>query len=510
MDTIAIIDFGSQYTQLIARRLREMSVYSEIFSPDSPSMDPQRYKGIILSGSPSSIGGKEFSFCKEILQPTIPVLGICYGMQLLNTLFEGTVRPLSKKEYGKQAIELFSSPIFEGLGKEEDVWMSHGDSVEELSPHFDVIAMSKNGLISAVRHKALPYFGVQFHPEVTHTACGETVLANFIRLCQCKRDWTMDLLLHMAEEEIRERVGSHPVVSLVSGGIDSTVSTFFCLRALGAKQVIPIHIDTGLMRTGESEEIVELLQRAGMERIVFLPAKERFLNALQRVSDPEEKRRIIGHLFIDLLDEEIRKLDSKAFICQGTLYTDLIESGKGCGKHAAVIKTHHNVGPAIVEEKRKQGLLIEPNARMFKDEVRKAAKALGVPPHLIGRHPFPGPGLAIRILGEVTFEKLELLRRADDIYLDEIRKAGLYDAIWQAFAVLLPVSAVGVAGDERLVGNVAALRAVSSIDGMTASAYPMPPELLERIACRIINETKGIARVVYDITSKPPGTIEWE
>lgn len=517
VERIVIFDFGSQYTQLIARRLREMNVYAEILSPETPwsALRTSLPKGIILSGGPASVADDSISFDKSLLESSIPILGICYGMQLLNFLYGGTVKSLPKKEYGKQLVTFqFASPMFSGLEKEETVWMSHGDSVELLAPVLECAAVSESGIPAVLCHKTRPQFGVQFHPEVTHTKNGSVFLKNFLDFCGCKRDWTMDHFLHVAEEEIRQKVGRERVVSLVSGGIDSTVSTFLCYRALGAEQIIPIHIDTGLMRAGESAEIVSLLRKEGMSKLILIDAQKRFLSALNNVVDPEEKRRIIGALFIQILEEEIARLEQtegkKTFICQGTLYTDLIESGKGCGKHAVVIKTHHNVNPPIVEQKRKEGLIIEPNARIFKDEVRKAAAMMGIPSALIQRHPFPGPGLAIRILGAITQERLECLREADQIFLDEIRKANLYSAIWQAFVVLLPVSTVGVMGDQRTTGNAIALRAVSSIDGMTADFFPLPTELLGRIANRLINEVRGINRVVYDVTSKPPGTIEWE
>lgn len=517
IERIVIFDFGSQYTQLIARRLREMNVYSEILSPETPwsQLSASPPKGIILSGGPSSVSDGSFSFDPRVWSASIPILGICYGMQLMNFFYGGTVKPLPKKEYGKQSISLKrESPLFRGLKSEEIVWMSHGDSLEQLAPDLDLGALSESGLPAIVCHKSRPHFGVQFHPEVTHTNNGAIFLKNFLDLCGCRRDWTMENFVHGAEEEIRHKAGKDLVVSLVSGGVDSTVSTCLCFRALGAAQVFPIHIDTGLMRAGESQEIVSLLRDAGMEKLVLVDAKLKFLDALRGVVDPEEKRRIIGTLFIQILEEEISRLEkregNKTYICQGTLYTDLIESGKGCGKHAAVIKTHHNVNPPIVEQKRKEGLIIEPNARIFKDEVRKAAASLGIPKSLAERHPFPGPGLAIRILGEVTRERLEMLRFADRIFLEEIRAARLYEAIWQAFAVLLPVSTVGVMGDQRTTGHALALRAVSSTDGMTADFFPISHDLLGRIANRVINEVRGINRVVYDITSKPPGTIEWE
>ncbi|MEC7839508.1 MAG: glutamine-hydrolyzing GMP synthase [Chlamydiota bacterium] len=516
IEHIAILDFGSQYTQLIARRLREMNVYTEILSPDTDltTIKASSPKGIILSGGPGSTHSQTFNFDENILNSDIPILGICYGMQLMNTLCEGSVSSIGRGEYGKQFLSVDSrAAIFRGLADSELVWMSHGDSVENLSPHFHSIANSTDKVIAAIAHKTRPHFGVQFHPEVSHTPNGCQIINNFVEICRCSRDWNMENYIESIKHEIKEQVGDGRVVSLISGGVDSTASTLLCYEALGKERVFPIHIDNGLMRKGESESVVKLLKEHGITNIDFVDASDRFLDALKGVTDPEEKRRIIGNLFIEILEKEIEKFDThdgKTFFCQGTLYTDLIESGKGCGNNAAVIKTHHNVNPPIVEAKRKQGLIVEPNKHIFKDEVRMVCESLGVPHVLAWRHPFPGPGLAIRIIGEIQKERLEMLREADEIYLEEIRKAGWYDKIWQAFAILLPVSTVGVMGDKRTQGNVIALRAVSSKDGMTADFSEVPYEILGRVSTRIINEIPGINRVVYDVTSKPPGTIEWE
>ena len=515
-EKIIILDFGSQYTNLIARRIREMNVLSEIRSPSTSLQAIMREcpKGIILSGGPGSVHDGQIPFDRLILETSIPILGICYGMQLLNALNHGTVKSLGRGEYGKQKISLKGEcKLFQGCTNQEIVWMSHGDSIEKLAPCFTSVASSHDGIVAAIQHTRLPHFGVQFHPEVTHTEMGKQIIDNFLNVCGCNRTWTMNNYMQSVQEEIKQQVGNGRVVSLVSGGVDSTAATFLCYAALGSERVFPLHIDTGLMRAGESQQVRQLLESHGMHNLVFVDASKEFLKALKGVSDPETKRKIIGDLFIKILEKEISKLDEyegKTFFCQGTLYTDLIESGKGCGQHAAVIKSHHNVNPPIVEKKRKQGLIIEPNARIFKDEVRRLCAALNIPHHLIWRHPFPGPGLAIRIIGEINEERLQVLRQADLIFLEEIHKAGLYEAIWQAFAVLIPVKTVGVMGDKRTEGNVIALRAVSSTDGMTAEFSHMPMELLGRIATRIINEVPQINRVVYDVTSKPPGTIEWE
>ncbi|CCB92124.1 GMP synthase [glutamine-hydrolyzing] [Waddlia chondrophila 2032/99] len=515
-DSILILDFGSQYTQLIARRIRELGVYTEILPPETPfsallSMKP---KGLILSGSPSSTHGQPLICDPEIANSPIPVLGICYGMQLLNRLHKGTVTPSRNGEYGKQPISLHSCEgIFKGLDSHQMAWMSHGDSINRLADPLIATAQSENGHIAAMQHTSLPQYGVQFHPEVTHTENGKEILHNFIQICQCKQTWSLKNHIESAKEEIRKQVGNGTVISLVSGGVDSTAATFLCFEALGSEKVIPLHIDTGLMRAGESKEVCALLRSHGMRHLDFVDASDEFLDALKGVENPEKKRTIIGNLFIEILEREIAKIENKGtrtFLCQGTLYTDLIESGQGVGKHADVIKTHHNVNPPVVQRKREQGLIVEPNNKIFKDEVRILCEQMGVPSSLAWRHPFPGPGLAIRILGEVTKSQLECLRAADAIYLEEIVKAGLYDEIWQAFACLLPVSTVGVMGDKRTIGQVIALRAVSSIDGMTADFFPLPMELLSKISTRIINEVPEVNRVVYDITSKPPGTIEWE
>jgi GMP synthase (glutamine-hydrolysing) len=516
LNPILILDFGSQYTQLIARRIRELGVFTEILSPDTPcrSLLSKQPKGIILSGGPGSAYQKNIYCDPALIHSEIPLLGICYGMQLLNTLHNGIVSSSKSGEYGKQPISIHSREgLFRGMDTHQTAWMSHGDSIHKLAESFSATAISRSGYIAAMQHLTLPQYGVQFHPEVTHTENGIQILNNFLQICECTQNWTLDDYIDTVKREIKEQVGDGRVVSLVSGGVDSTAATFLCFEALGADKVAPLHIDTGLMRSGESQEVCRLLKTHGMHNLNFVDASAEFLSSLKGISEPEQKRTIIGNLFIKILEREIAKLDSdsnKTFLCQGTLYTDLIESGKGTGNHAQVIKSHHNVNPPIVERKRKEGLIVEPNSKIFKDEVRSVCEKLGVPRSLAWRHPFPGPGLAIRILGEVTEERLETLRQADRIFLEEITHQHLYDEIWQAFACLLPITTVGVMGDKRTVGQVIALRAVTSVDGMTADFSHLPMELLSQIGTRIINEVDSVNRVVYDITSKPPGTIEWE
>ncbi len=516
LEPILILDFGSQYTQLIARRIRELGVFTEILPPETPFEEINQYKpkGIILSGGPGSIHKNPVSCDPKIVSSPLPVLGICYGMQLLNTLHNGSVTPSISGEYGKQSIKLIDkNGIFKGLQSDQVAWMSHGDSIYELAKSLMVTAVSRSGLVAAIQHGTLPQFGVQFHPEVTHTKEGIHILDNFLKICRCKQNWSLSNYIENIKTQIRDQVGKGQVISLVSGGVDSTAATLLCFEALGSEKVIPLHINNGLMRANESEEVCTLLKKHGMSNLHYINASQEFLKALKGIVEPEKKRVIIGDLFMQILDRELKKLNSskeRTFLCQGTLYTDLIESGKGTGQHADVIKSHHNVNSPIVQQKRDAGLIVEPNKKVFKDEVRKVCRELGVPRSLTSRHPFPGPGLAIRILGEITEKRLDTLRHADQIYLEEIIQAGYYDQIWQAFACLLPISTVGVMGDKRTTGNVIALRAVSSVDGMTADFSPLPMDLLGRISTRIINEVASINRVVYDVTSKPPGTIEWE
>ncbi|MBB65327.1 MAG: glutamine-hydrolyzing GMP synthase [Waddliaceae bacterium] len=515
-DKITIIDFGSQYTQLIARRIREQEVYSEIVTPETPVSDilQGNPKGIILSGGPQSVKDSTIPFDPSILDTDIPVLGICYGMQLLNHVNGGTVEEKEIGEYGKQTLSIqVDAPLFSSLDSEQTVWMSHRDSVSELAPCFHPIAHSSNGHLAAIQHKEKPQFALQFHPEVNHTEHGRTILQNFLDLCRCQATWKMDDYISALESDIRKKVGTRQVLSLVSGGVDSTVATLLCCRAIGEDNVHALYFDTGLMRAGETESVKEMFEEQGMTHLHVVDAGKRFLSALEGVTEPEEKRKRIGNLFVEIMEEEIPKIGldlDNTYLCQGTLYTDLIESGLGCGKNAAVIKSHHNVNPPFIAEKREKGHLVEPNSEVFKDEVRAIGELLEIPPKMLWRHPFPGPGLAIRIMGEITKERLDTLRQADAIYLEEIQKAGLYNEIWQAFAVLIPIATVGVMGDQRTEGQVIGLRAVTSNDGMTAACYAFPPEVLQNISTRIVNEVAGVNRVVYDITSKPPGTIEWE
>lgn len=513
-ETIAIFDFGSQYTQLIARRIRELGVYTEIL-PGDASLEliaKKKIKGVILSGGPGSVTGEELRYDANLFQLDLPLLGICFGMQLMNHHYRGAVRNLSKGEFGRQQIEVDGkTPLFEGLPVTQIAWMSHGESIEGLSDQLKAIAKSEEGIVAGVAHVNKPQYGLQFHPEVTHSEKGRDILRNFIRLCGCQGDWTLSDYIEEAKEKIREQVGDGNVVSLVSGGVDSTVATTLCFEALGKDRVIPIHIDSGLMRDKESQEVVSFLKKEGMERLDFVDASEMFLSALSGVTSPEEKRKVIGEVFIEILEGELEKVVSKkTFLCQGTLYTDLIESGKGCGTKAKVIKSHHNVNPPLIQKKREEGLVVEPNSGIFKDEVRKVGALLNIPETLLWRHPFPGPGLAIRIMGEVTNPRLNRLRQADRIYMEELEKAGLNREIWQAFCVYLPVNTVGVKGDQRFEGDVIALRAITSEDGMTADIYPFRMPVLERVSARICNEVEGVCRTVYDLTSKPPGTIEWE
>ena len=516
-DKITIIDFGSQYTQLIARRIREQEVYSEIISPQNAAYEElckNPPKGLILSGGPRSVTEEAIAFDPRILELDIPILGVCYGMQLLNHLHKGLCESQESGEYGKQGLQIEgNSPLFSSLSSSQNVWMSHKDSITELASPFHIIGKSADGKIAAIEHQSRPVFGLQFHPEVQHTPQGTKIIKNFLDLCSCEAKWNMESYIEKIKSDIREKVGNKKVVSFVSGGVDSTVATCLCIQAIGPENVHALYIDTGLMRAGESEEVAEMFHAYGLKNLVMVDAKDRYIDALKNVSEPEKKREIIGDLFLHLLEEQVEELglkDSDSFLCQGTLYTDLIESGLGCGQNAAVIKSHHNVNPPIIAEKRRQGRLIEPNSTIFKDEVRDVAKLLNLPEKMIARHPFPGPGLGIRILGSINKDKLDILREADRIYLEEIRSHGLYEEIWQAFSVLLPVRSVGVMGDQRTEGFVVALRAVTSQDGMTAESYDFPHEVLKKIMTRIINSVPGVNRVVYDITSKPPGTIEWE
>lgn len=509
---ILIVDFGSQYTQLIARRVREARVYSEIHPPSVSAQWIADWQpdGIILSGGPSSVYEDGAPRLDRRVLEIAPVLGVCYGMNLIALLEGGRIAPASEREYGRATLEVIRPDgLFAGFdaGEETQVWMSHGDHVAELPPGYLLCARSRNSPIAAFRHERRPIFGVQFHPEVAHTLRGKEMLANFLfGICRAKPSWTPGAFVAEQVEAIREKIGDERAVCGLSGGVDSAVAAVLVHRAIGDRLTC-IFVDTGLLRLHEREQVERTFGATFGVRLVTVDASQRFLDALRGIEDPERKRTIIGHTFIDVFEDAARNVGEARYLVQGTLYPDVIESVSPRGGPSATIKTHHNVGglkPGMKFE------LVEPLRELFKDEVRNVGRELGLPEEVIGRHPFPGPGLAVRVLGEVTHEKLSVLRQADAIFLDEIRAAGLYEEIWQAFAVLLPVRSVGVMGDYRTYENVIALRAVTSADGMTADWYPFPHDFLARVSSRIINEVKGVNRVVYDVSSKPPATIEWE
>ncbi len=511
-DKILVLDFGSQTTQLIARRVRELHVYSEI-RPCTASLEEIKAfapKGIILSGGPASVYDKEApQVPRELLDLGVPILGICYGMQLMAYLLGGKVEHSQKREYGPAELTILDhKDLFYGLepSRRYRVWMSHGDRVEELPPGFESIAHSDNSPYAAVRHKEKPLFGVQFHPEVAHTEIGRQVLANFVfRVAGCSPSWTMKSFIKKTIQEIQEIVGPEErVICALSGGIDSTVTAIIVHRALG-ERLVPIFVNNGVLRQNEAESVLALMSSLGLE-VRYVDASERFLERLKGVVDPEEKRRLIGHTFIEVFEEEAKKVGGVKYLAQGTLYPDVIESVSFRGP-SATIKSHHNVGGLPERMKLK---LIEPLRELFKDEVREIARELGLPEDIVYRQPFPGPGLAIRILGEVTKERLRILRQADAIVLEEMKQSGWYRKVWQSFAVLLPIKTVGVMGDYRTYEYVVAIRCVDSVDAMTADWTRLPHDLLARISNRIINEVQGVNRVVYDISSKPPATIEWE
>ena len=513
-DTILIIDFGSQVTQLIARRVREAGVYSEIvpFQLADEAFKRINPKAVILSGSPHSttdIGSPRAP--QAVFEAGIPVMGICYGQQTMCEQLGGKVESGHDREFGRAFLEVNEdSALFAGVwakGTRHQVWMSHGDRVTALPEGFKVVGTSPNAPYAAIADEKRKYFAVQFHPEVVHTPDGAKLLQNFVHnIAGIKPDWTMSAYREQAVEAIRKQVGKGKVICALSGGVDSSVAALLIHEAVG-DQLTCILVDHGLMRKNEAADVVAMFKEHYNLPLVLVNAQDRFINALEGETDPEKKRKTIGRLFIEVFEEEAAKLGGADFLAQGTLYPDVIESVSFTGGPSVTIKSHHNVG-GLPERMNMQ--LVEPLRELFKDEVRVLGKELGLPDSFIGRHPFPGPGLAIRCPGGITREKLEILREADAVYLDEIRKAGLYDVIWQAFAVLLPVQTVGVMGDGRTYEFVCALRAVTSVDGMTADFYHYDMDFLAKAATRIINEVRGINRVVYDITSKPPGTIEWE
>jgi GMP synthase (glutamine-hydrolysing) len=518
-DKILIVDFGSQVTQLIARRVREDKVYCEVvpFHKAEAAFKEMRPKGVILSGGPASVLDKDAPLAPmAVYEAGVPVLGICYGEQAMASQLGGTVEGGHHREFGRAEVEVKEdTALFEGVwkkGEKYPVWMSHGDRVTKLPPGFRVVGTSPNAPIAVIADETRKFYAAQFHLEVVHTPQGAALIRNFVRkIAGARGDWTMRAFKEEAIEKIRTQVGTGRVICGLSGGVDSAVAAVLIHEAVG-EQLTCVFVDHGLLRLGEAEQVLKLFRDSYNIPLVHVDAEELFLGALAGVTDPELKRKTIGKLFIDVFEAEAKKIASDGkgsaqFLAQGTLYPDVIESVSFTGGPSVTIKSHHNVG-GLPERMNMQ--LVEPLRELFKDEVRALGRELGLPQAFVGRHPFPGPGLAIRIPGEITRERLDILRLADAIYIEEIRRAGLYDDIWQAFAVLLPVRTVGVMGDFRTYDYVLGLRAVTSTDGMTADFYPFDMAFIGRVATRIVNEVKGVNRVVYDVTSKPPGTIEWE
>ncbi|MEE8360424.1 MAG: glutamine-hydrolyzing GMP synthase [Candidatus Omnitrophota bacterium] len=510
-DSVVILDFGSQYTQLIARRVREQGVFSEILSHDTPASAilKRAPKGIILSGGPASVRTEKSPLCdKGIFYLGIPVLGICYGMQLTAKFLGGDVHKSSRREYGFAQLKIKRrSPLLEGVKNGTQVWMSHGDEVKKMPRGFKAIARTKNAPVASMENRDRALYGVQFHPEVVHTVEGKKILRNFLfKVCGAKTGWSMKSFVKDTIKSTKEEVGKNKVILGLSGGVDSSVAAVLLHRAL-KERLICIFVNNGLLRHGEVKRVISTFRKHYHINLRYVDAEKPFLKKLKGVIDPEKKRKIIGREFIRVFEKESKKLGNIKFLGQGTLYPDWIESRSAFGGPSAIIKTHHNVGGLPERMKMR---LIEPFKYLFKDEVRLVGEELGLPEDIIYRQPFPGPGLAVRIIGEITKDRLEILRGADMIVVEEIKRAGLYRKIWQSFAVLLPVKTVGVMGDERTYENVIAVRAVKSMDGMTADWVKLPHELLGLISNRIINEVSGVNRVVYDVSSKPPSTIEWE
>lgn len=508
-ETILVLDFGSQYTQLIARRIRELGVYSEIKPYSTPLEEIEKTdpKAVILSGGPASVWDDNSPTTdRRLFELGIPVLGICYGMQLTAQLLGGVVERSNMREFGPATLKILDGfDLLSGIPERSDVWMSHGDRVLELPTGFVPIAESENSPAAAMKNREMRIYGTQFHPEVAHTKFGKEILSNFLfKIAKCRDTWTPRSFVETAIKDIRDKAGDSTVICGLSGGVDSAVAAVILQRAIWDK-LRCIFVDTGLLRMNEAEEVTNMFKDMGLN-LMCVDASERFLNKLSGVTDPEKKRKIIGEEFVKVFEEEASKIKDARFLAQGTLYPDVIESVSVKGP-SATIKSHHNVGGLPEKMNLK---LIEPLRELFKDEVRAVGRELGVPDEILGRHPFPGPGLGIRIIGEIDKEWLEILRQADRIFIEEMKKGGVYDDIWQAFAVFVPVKTVGVMGDERTYENVIALRAVTSQDGMTAKWARIPYELLEKISVRIINEVRGVNRVVYDISTKPPSTIEWE
>ena len=510
-DLIVVLDFGAQYSQLIARRVREIGVYSQIlpFNCSVEEITELNPKGIIFSGGPASVS-KEGSprVDNKIFDLGLPILGICYGLQVMMKQNGGEVSCPLKKEYGLANIDIIKdSLLFKKISNKSQVWMSHGDSVSALAPGFEIISSTDNCPITAVENLNKKFYGVQFHPEVVHSVEGTQLLENFvIEVCECDKTWSMTSFVDQAIEEIREKVGDKQVLCGLSGGVDSSVAAVLIHKAIG-DQLVCVFVNNGLLRKGEAENVQKIFRDNYSIRLQYADVENDFLEALKGVSEPEAKRKIIGKLFVDTFYSEARKAGEISFLAQGTLYPDVVESQSAFGGPSSTIKSHHNVG-GLPEDLKWD--LLEPLRSLFKDEVRELGRELGLPENMVNRHPFPGPGLGVRCVGEITKERLDTLRDVDAIFIEEITKANLYGEIWQALACLLPVKSVGVQGDERTYREVCSLRAVTSEDAMTADWYRMPPEVLQNAASRICNEVAGVNRVLYDITSKPPGTIEWE